>query len=367
MNNRRPVKEIASIIVITTIGTFLFSYLVFIILQNEIPPSLITIWNRWDTAHYLDIAQRGYSNTIIDERYLRIVFFPFYPLLIRLFAVIFRDYMLSALIVSNLAYASAAFYLYKLTLLDYTEETALRTVFYFSIFPTSYFLHASYTESLFLALTIASFYYGRKEKWWLSGIIGMPASLTRITGIILLPALILEYIFQKGFHIKRINMDILWLSLIPLGFLLYLFTNYLVFGNPFEFLQIQKEHWAKTIDFPWKGLLGAWRSIWWRSPADSILVGWAEAIFGVFGFLLTIWVSIRLRLSYGIYMLITWLVVTSTSFWLSIPRYTLSMFPLFIAISLFGRIREVNYLITFFSLLLLGLFLSLFIQGRWAF
>jgi Gpi18-like mannosyltransferase len=336
-------------------------------LQNEIPSSLLTIWNRWDTAHYLDIAQRGYSNTTAGERYLRIVFFPFYPILIRLFAFVSRDYMLSALIVSNLAYAAAAFYIYKLALLDHTEETALRTAFYFSIFPTAYFLHAGYTESLFLALTIASFYYGRKGRWWLSGLIGMAASLTRITGIILLPALILEYISQKGVHIRSIRKDILWLTLIPFGFLLYLIANYLTFGNPFEFLQIQKEHWAKTLNFPWIGLSGAWHSTWWRSPADSILVGWAEIIFGVLGFILTIWVGICLRISYGVYMFITWLVVTSTSFWLSIPRYTLSMFPLFIALSLFGRSREINYLLTFLSLLFFGLFLSLFIQGRWAF
>ncbi len=367
MDNQKPTKALVSIIIITTVGTFFFSYFALMTLQNEIPSSLLTIWNRWDTAHYLDIAQRGYSNTTEGERYLRIVFFPFYPILIRLFAFAFRDYMLSALIVSNLAYASATFYIYKLALLDHTEETALRTAFYFSIFPTAYFLHAGYTESLFLALTIASFYYGRKGRWWLSGLIGMAASLTRITGIILLPALILEYISQKGVHIRSIRKDILWLTLIPFGFLLYLIANYLTFGNPFEFLQIQKEHWAKTLNFPWIGLLGAWHSTWWRSPADSILVGWAEIIFGVLGFILTIWVGIRLRISYGVYMFITWLVVTSTSFWLSIPRYTLSMFPLFIALSLFGRIRGVNYSIIFFSLLFFGLFLSLFIQGRWAF
>lgn len=367
MNSQRPAKELASIIIITTVGTFFFSYLAFITLKNELPSSLLTLWNRWDTAHYLDIAQRGYSNTTAGERYLRIVFLPFYPLLIRLFAFVFRNYMLSALIVSNLAYASAAFYLYKLVLLDYPEETALRAVFYFSIFPTAYFLHAGYTESIFLALTIASFYYGRKGRWWLSSLIGMPASLTRITGIILLPALILEYLFQKGFNIKNIKKDILWLALISFGFLSYLIVNYFVFGDPFKFLEIQREHWAKILDFPRKGFLVAWGGIWWRSPAESVLVGWAEVIFGIFGFFLTIWVSVRLRVSYGIYMFTTWLIVTSTSYWLSIPRYTLSMFPLFIALSLFGKHKEINYLITFISIIFLALFLTLFIQGRWAF
>jgi 4-amino-4-deoxy-L-arabinose transferase-like glycosyltransferase len=66
------------------------------------------------------------------------VFLPFYPLLIKLFALIFKNYMLSALIVSNLSYALAAYYLYKLVLLDYPKEDAIRAVFYFSIFPTAY-------------------------------------------------------------------------------------------------------------------------------------------------------------------------------------------------------------------------------------
>ncbi|NIP31808.1 MAG: hypothetical protein GTO02_20035, partial [Candidatus Dadabacteria bacterium] len=95
--------------------------------------------------------------------------------------------LLSGLIVSNIAYGFAVFYLYKLVLLDFEWDDALRTVIYFTIFPTAYFLHAAYTESLFLALTIASFYYARNDKWALCGVIGMLAALTRITGILLLP------------------------------------------------------------------------------------------------------------------------------------------------------------------------------------
>ena len=368
MNNRKPIREIIVIVTITTLGTFLFSYVAFMVFQDKPPTSLLAIWNRWDTTHYLDIAEIGYTSSTIGERHLLIVFFPFYPFLIRLFNLIFNDYMLSALIVSNLSYALAAFYLYKLALLDYPEETALRAVFYFSIFPTAYFLHAGYTESLFSALTIASFYYGRKERWWLAGLVGMLASATRITGIILLPALILEYLSQKDFQLKSIKKDIIWLIIIPIGFVSYLIINQITFENPLKFLEFQKGHWSKTLAFPWVGISGTWKAISGRPTAYKILVGWAEFIFGVLGYVLTLWAFfIRLRPSYIFFMIATWLTLTSTSYLLSTPRYALSVFPVFIVLSLLGKREEVNYLITFLSIMSLALFLTHFSLGRWAF
>jgi Gpi18-like mannosyltransferase len=367
MSCKKQINEIASIIAVTTLGTFLFSYVAFSVFQDRYP-SLLKIWNRWDTAHYLDIAERGYSNSTIGERHLRIVFLPLYPLLIRLFNQIFNNYILSALMVSNLAYIVAAFYLYKLVLLDYEEETALKAVFYFSIFPTAYFLHAGYTESPFLALTISSFYYGRKGNWSLSGLTGMLASATRMTGIILLPALILEYMYQRGFRIKDIKKDVSWLALIPIGLASYLLINYMVFGDLLRFLDIEKGHWSKALTFPWKGLVGSWGATGSPSSVYGTLVGWAELAFGLLVYVLAILaLFVRLRPSYILYMIATWLVVTSTSFLLSTPRYALSVFPVFITLSLFGRRREADYAITFTSLLLFALFLTHFVLGRWAF
>jgi len=196
----------------------------------------------------------------------------------------------------------------------------------------------------------------------------MLASATRITGIILLPALILEYLSQKGFQVKGIKKDIAWLALVPIGLVSYLLINYMVFGDPLRFLDIEKGHWSKTFAFPWKGLLGSWSAIWLRSPAYGILVGWPELTFGVLVYVLTILaLFVRLRLSYVFYMIATWLIVTPTSFLLSTPRYALSVFPILIVLSLFGRHREADYPITFMSLVLFALLLTRFILGRWAF
>lgn len=361
-------KEVLVIIVVMIFGSYLFSYLSYESLLSKPAPSLIDIWNKWDSPSYLDIAENGYRG-FGDEMWVRIVFFPLYPLFIHLFTFVFQSYKLSSLVVSNLAYALACFYLYKIVYRSYTHEDAVRSVLYMSVFPTAYFLHAGYTESLYLAFTIMSFYYAMENRWLSSGIFGMLASATRITGVFLLVALIIEYISQKKFRIKDLEFNFLYLGLIPLGFIVYLLINYITLDNAFAFLIAEKEYWNKTLAPPWRGLMGALNYIMWEGadPRYRLMIGWAELIFGIFGLICTIWTFIRLRISYGVYMLLTWVATTSTSFLLSSPRYTISLFPMFILLALLSRRSEIHYPITIVFLLFYFLFLSLFTQGLWAF
>src|SRR3990172_2874901 len=334
----RRYKEVIVIVVVMIFGSYLFSYMSHESLLNKPAPSLLDIWNKWDSPSYLDIAENGYRK-FGDEMWVRIVFFPLYPFFIRLFRR------------------------------SYTEEAAIRSVLYMSVFPTAYFFHAGYTESLFLALTIASFYYAREDRWLLAGFLGMLASATRITGIFLVPALLIEYLSQKEFRIKNLKLNFLYLGLIPICFIAYLVINYVTFENAFAFLIAQREYWYKSLTPPWRGLLWAWDRMLWEGgdPASRLMVGGAEFMFGIFGLLCTIWSFIHLRVSYGIYMHLTSTAATSTSFLLSVPRYTLSMFPIFILLALGAGRREIHYLITIISLLLYSLFLIIFAQGLWAF
>jgi Gpi18-like mannosyltransferase len=367
MNNKGPNIELSVIAMVSIVGTFVFAYVAYVLIVDSFPDSVISIWNTWDTHHYLNIAKEGYSSSIVDEKHLLIVFFPLYPFLIKIFSLVFQDHLLSALLVSNIAYIFAVFYLYKLVHIDFEKEDALRSIIYFSIFPTAYFLHAAYTESLFLALTLASFYYARKDRWALSGVIGMLAAATKITGIILLPVLVIEYLSQREYKKENIRKDVLWILVIAIGFVLYLVLNYITYGDPLKFLEIQSGHWSKHLAIPTEGFFDAWYSIFLRPPANSIYGGWFEIFFSVLGLILVIYSFFRLRLSYSLYVLATWLIVTSTSFWLSIPRYTLSMFPIFILLAVLGRRKEINYIVIFLSLIFYALFLSLFVRGRWGF
>ncbi len=263
--------------------------------------------------------------------------------------------------------------MYKLVKLDFEKEDAYRTVIYFSVFPTAYFLHAAYTESLFLALTISSFYYARNDRWALASVLGMLAAATRITGILLIPVLIIEYLSQKDYKIRNIRLDIIWIGMIGLGLLTFLIINYVVAGDPLYFLDIQSENWNKKLAIPYEGFKNAWNimsgelALNVNSPANKMLGGTIEIIFAFMGLALIIYSFFRLRLSYCLYALATWLIITSTWFWNSIPRYTLAMFPIFIALALLGRRKNINYLIIFISILFYALFLSSFVRFRWAF
>jgi len=367
MNNRYIYTRILIISLITIVGSFIYAYVAYVLHRDIYPNSLISIWNTWDTQHYIKIAMHGYSNTIIAERNLLVVFLPLFPLMIKIFSFVFQNYLLSGLIVSNLFYVVSVYYLYKLVSLDYKEDDALKSVIYFSVFPSAYFLHAAYTESLFIALTVASFYYARNDKWAISGILGMLSAMTRVTGILILPVLLIEYLHQKNFKKENIKYDIMWIFVISLGFLVYLIINFITYDNPFKFMEIQKDHWGMKLSFPLKGFLHAYSSIGHDSANYMLNQGWMQMFFAILGLALTVYSFFRLRLSYSLYCSINWLVFTSTSFWISVPRFTLTLFPIFIVLALLGRRKEINYAIIFISLLLYSLYLSEFVIFKWAF
>jgi Gpi18-like mannosyltransferase len=368
LHKRDYIIELLAIIIVIKIATFLLSYVSFEIFQKT-APSILELWNRWDTHGYINIAKNGYTN--IGDNRVTIVFLPLYPILIRLCWVFIKDYLLSSLIVSNIASVLSVFYFYKLVSKDYSSNVAIRAAFYFLIFPTAYFLSAAYTESLFIFLTIASFYYARDDRWFLAGIFGCMASMTRITGIVLFPALIIEYWTQRktriGFKEMIRSKETIFLLLIPLGFVSYIIINYITFGDPLAFLTIQKQQWFKEFSFPWNGFLNTFGGLSWKDPSSRMMTSYAEMIFAIIGLLAVITGFIYLRLSYNIYALLTWLLVTSSGYWLSIPRYMLAIFPLFILLSLAGQRKGLDYLITMMSITFFSLFLIIFAQGWWAF
>lgn len=366
MKNRGPFVDISLLVIFSTAATFLFSYIAYVILQNEYP-AFLKLWYTWDSHHYVNVAKDWYMSSTLRQRHLLIVFFPLYPLLIKAVSFFVGSYVLSGLIISNLAFAGAVVYMYKLARLDYGEDDSWRALVYLAIFPTAYFLHAIYTESLFLFLTIASFYYARRSNWVFSGAFGLLAAATRITGIVLIPALIVEYLAQRDYKIREMKKDVLWIGLIVLGFLFYLGINYMTFGDPFKFLEIQKEHWSKKLDWPFNGFLLAYNTILSREPEIAMLSGWFEIFFMFLGLALSIFAFLKVRISYGVLALLSWLIMTSTWWWQSIPRYVLVIFPIFLSLSILGRNRAVNFIITFSSILLYALFLIQLVRFRWAF
>jgi hypothetical protein len=251
----------------------------------------------------------------------------------------------------------------RLARCDESEEVSRNAVWFLFIFPTSFFLHIGYTESLFLALTLGCFLAARKECWSLAGLIGAGACLTRVNGLILLPALATEVGLQY-WQTRRINLRWLWLGLVPFGFLGYLWLNHEVTGDFFAFTKIMQEHWYKKFASPWFGI----HDVYLRAIGMNINEGLNEFIALVIISVCTVWSWIRLRSSYSVWITLNWLLISSTAFVLSVPRYTLTLFPVFLlfAKACTGR-RFWFAMLTIWSLLYLALYAGRFAQGLWAF
>jgi Gpi18-like mannosyltransferase len=339
----------------------------FLLLKNQATGSSLgwlTIWNRWDAVHYLNLAEHGYQSAGQD-RFL-LVFFPLYPWLVRLFAVVTQSYLVSAFLVSAIASIAAGILLFKLAILDEPVEYARRAALFMFIFPTSYFFHIGYTESLFMALVLGSFLAARRGNWVLAGSIGLFATLTRLTGVVLIPALLFE-VWED--YRKRRELDWRWsaVGLVGLGFVVYLALNISVSGSPLMFLRYQREHWSKFLDWPWVSLAGAFSSFQWRAPAEAQMVGGQELLFALIALAATIWAWFKARRSFAIWMTGNWLIITSTSFLLSVPRYVLVLFPLYIMFARLSRNFVAGALICAWSLMFMALFISQFVSGAWAF
>lgn len=320
-----------------------------------------TLWNRWDATHYLRLAENGYSGEG-DARF-SIVFYPLYPWLVRAVAFVCRSYFWAALLVSGGASICAGLLLRRLVELDQPEKVARLAVWFLLIFPTAYFLHIGYTESLFLALVLGGVLAARMQFWAVAGVLGALACSTRVNGLLLVPTLLVEAWLQYRLT-RRIDWRWLWIAVLPLGFAVYLFLNYHATGDPFAFSPIMEKTWYKKITFPWVGI----RDVWLRIPGFNLTEGLMEFIFIVFSFLCTVWCWVKLRPTYAVWMTFNWLLINSTTYVVSVPRYCLTLFPIFILLARLAAKRPMaGRIITVASLLLLALFAMKFAHGTWAF
>jgi hypothetical protein len=127
------IAELAAVIISQRAGTHV----------QESSYALLAVWGRWDAVHYLDIATQGYQGTDM-------AFFPLFPLLIRIVGSLAGNHLVAGLLISNASFFFGLLFLYKLLEREYDRAVARRAIFYVSIFPTSVYFTAVYTESRLL-------------------------------------------------------------------------------------------------------------------------------------------------------------------------------------------------------------------------
>ncbi|MDQ6712667.1 MAG: hypothetical protein M3Z28_05695 [Candidatus Dormibacteraeota bacterium] len=320
-------------------------------------------WDRWDARHYVYLATHGYG-AVGDARNL-IAFFPLYPALISAVSSVGLPARTAALLISNVAGVVAAILLYEIARVGGKEGAAWRAAAFFTVFPTAFFLLVGYTEAVFCAFAFGSVLAARHKRWFWAGLLGGLASAARLTGLALLPMLVIELLAARR-ALRNLWELVVPPLLVSLGFITYLLTNLLVLGDPLAFVTVQRQHWSHSLGAPWLGLSDAVGSLSWRQPWEKLTVGGGEILGGIAAYLSTALSWLRLRPADAVYATVVTVLITFLPFWLSIPRYLLSMYPLFL---LAGRItRHWVYLpmlgLSFVALVIFGL---AFGRGYWAF
>ncbi|RJR28799.1 hypothetical protein C4564_04460 [Candidatus Microgenomates bacterium] len=270
-----------------------------------------TLVANYDGPLYIAVAKslynpeyilNNFSFTLPAEYY--VAHFPLFPLIIRLFAFI-AGYPWGMLLSTILASIFSVYYFKKLAEKYVKPADALWLTFVFTIFPARWLIVRSVgsPEPLFVGAIIAAVYYFNERRYWLAGLFGAIAQLTKSPGILLFLALGLSALYPQLIKLST-NHDLTkWLRkldfraypilLIPLSltgvFTLYKYTtgNFFAYFNsgdnihlffpPFQIFNYSQPwvqtHWLEEIIFVYLLILVGLISLWkMKMHTEAILV-----------------------------------------------------------------------------------------------
>ncbi len=362
---------------------------------------LVEPMRHWDGFWYKLLAEQGYDRAPTAYP----AFWPLYPWLMD------RGARLTGLptetvgyLIANLAFLIGLVLVYRLVALDFDRAVARRTLVALALFPTAFFFTAVYTESLFLALVAGALLAARTERWFLAGVVGLLAALTRSQGVMLLAPFAVLFLQQHRFEWRRWLPNAAWAALPAAGPAIFAWQLGSQGIDRLAFVNVQEQWWRFqaspvetfrcaiagctapadhpyiTENYPIRGADWSWIGIIVRDPSwstftsltfrDAVARSETLELSCTVLFLALAAVGLRyLPLYHSAYV---WPALVVPLFspsaihpLMSIPRFGLVLFPLFVMLALlFERRREAIPAIAISTLLLI-LLTAQFAQWYW--
>jgi hypothetical protein len=328
------------------------------------------VWARWDSVWFLRIAEHGYDAASGAAS----AFYPLYPATVGLLGrAFFGHYVLAGILLSLLAAFGSFLLLHRIAEERLGADGARRAVLYLAVFPFALFLQAVYSESLYLLLTLAAFVLAERSRFPAAGAVAGLALLTRPTGVALLPALAL-----LAWRERHRGRALASLALAPLLFAVYPLYLWQAEADAWAFLRAQRL-WSRHLSPAgplggiWDGLRAGWAGIEQLASGSHTHVYWTAVqntdpiraatlnleclAYLVLFAVLTVIAWRRFGAPYGLFAALSLAIPLSvpSERWplLSMPRFGLTIFPLFLALaSLGGRPRAHTAIVAVSSLLL---------------
>ena len=329
-----------------------------------------TSFERWDALWFLRIADDGYREDDASA-----AFFPLYPTAVRGVSTLIGGHPLAAaLIVSNLAFLAALIVVYLLTLVEFDERTARRATLYMAVWPTAFFFLAPYSESLFLALAAGAVLCARTGRWVPAAALGAFAAATRSIGIVLVAVLAVEAVSQlreaRGGRVRDLVPRLGLSALVSVGLLAYL-AFWKAFTGDWLAPIREQEVWQRDFSFPVATLIDGTRAAFefiGVGAGGYTLLDWLVVVPSLAA---GVWVALRTRPAYGVYTWVSLLLPLTFIFgarpFMSLPRFTVVIWPLFWALARAARKWNAHDAIVVCSAVGLGVFTTLFVNWYWIF
>ncbi|GAC1368249.1 MAG: hypothetical protein PVSMB5_28900 [Ktedonobacteraceae bacterium] len=337
-------------------------------------------WQHWDVFSYMSVAQNGYAHARATA------FFPLWPLLLRAAAVLFGSstlvYYIAGLLLANLFFYLALVIFYALLDEEFESTVARNALYYLAFYPYALFFFAGYTESLFLLLCLAVFFFlqrglkrGLTLDWWLAGLCGFLAALTRSPGVVLgVPFLV---VFLQRFWLYGNFAHTSWrqklqalapIVLIPLGVATYMLYLGYTKGNPLLFSTEEAASWNRHLSAPWLGVFFALQGLFVNSPLHILNV--LDLAFTLIPLLALIAGFRRIPAHYALFSLV--MVLFSLAYpqgttvpLTAVPRYMMVIFPIIVIFAQWGKHPRFDKLFMAFSVALFAINIVLFISHYW--
>jgi len=223
----------------------------------------VTPLARWDSGWYVGLSERGYDEPPRRQgQQTNHAFFPLYPLLMRLLSKTGLETSLAGNLVSAASLLGAAALFARWVTRRFGAERAAPALAVLLLFPPSLFFAAVYTEALLLFLALLAVVALEEDRPWLAALAGLLAGLTRVSGLCLVPFLLLA-----GLRLKK-PLPAALVGLSPLaGFSLFCLHFQLRYGDPLLFVNAQ-HNWS---DKPKSALEGPFIIV--RQVVDDLTTG----------------------------------------------------------------------------------------------
>lgn len=344
-------------------------------------PYALKIWGNFDGFHYLFIAKDGYQQGIVP-------FFPLYPMLIRLaFTLTPIPRVLIGQGISLVCFVAALFVARRLFLIDQPNRARTWPLYLACVltFPTAFFYSATYNDSLFFLLATATLLFAARTQWIPASIAGMLASVARLNGLVLFPFLIIAYLthqmpINQTWNVKRFMArlrelrhagaalrTIAWFLLVPLAFLVYLYSIEAMYGDWHLLFSAMKPWGQDRMILPpqvlwryFKMLILTFQPqtyVWWIALFELTAVAFYLSL------LVGSWKKIRL--SYWVFFALSILIPSLTGTFQGMPRYGLHLYPMFLILTMWLSSKPRKTRVIYFSVAIILEFLAvaLFTRG----